>query len=55
MALSVQALGRCRMTRGFIETRRVASFTKRSRSVSNYATRQVERFGVKLGSDHSSQ
>ena len=45
MALSGQALGRCSMTRVFSATTRAASFTRRSRRVSNCATRQVERFG----------
>jgi hypothetical protein len=55
MALSGHALGRCSMTRVFSATTWVASFTTRSRRVSNCATRQVERFGIRLRSDHSSQ
>ena len=48
MALSGQALGRCSMTQVFRATTRAASFTRRSRTVSNCATRQVERFGIRL-------
>lgn len=44
MALSGQALGRCSMTRVLSATTRVASFSNRSRSVSNCATRKIERF-----------
>src|SRR5918998_885670 len=51
MAWSGQVLGRCSMTRVFSATTRVASLTSRRRKVSNWATRQVERFGIKLRKD----
>ena len=48
MSVLGQALGRCSMTRVFSATTRVASFTSRSRSVSNWTIRHVERFGIKF-------
>jgi hypothetical protein len=43
------------MTRVFSATTRVANFTNCNRRVSNCATRQMERFGIRRRSDHSSQ
>ena len=43
------------MTLVFSATTRVASLTRRRRKVSNWATRQVDRLGMRLRSAHSSQ
>ena len=55
MAWFGQALGRCSVTLLFRATTRVAILTRRRRKVSNCATRQVERFGMRLRKDQSSQ
>ena len=40
---------------GFISTTRAAILIRRSRKVSNCATRQLERFGIALRNPHRSQ
>jgi len=55
MARSGQALGRRSMRRVLSATARPAGFTRRSRSVSNCATRRVERLGIGPRRGHNSQ
>ena len=50
-----QDVGRCTRIIVFISTTRAAILIRRRRSVSNWATRHIERFGVEMRSPHISQ